>query len=178
MITAKLTQLKEKILQNQQYFAQGFVNVMQHPENGIISNKETIVFPADNLGDYFYFRVPKDIDLRLSPQDTITQCASGYITGAEIYLVACVSDADPEQLVVNLINLLRDKCGGELVLRSFSTNPEAILMRELSGIEKENIEAALQRLDPSHTIVSITFSITSVIPYIKPDCLPDPCKQC
>lgn len=178
MITNKLIGIRDRILQYCPFFSAGYSDVYQDDELGIIADGNEIVFPNDTLGDYFYLRIPDTNTFRQNNSYRISDKLMGYESVSNIYLVAVVANADPDILISNIVNLIRDQEG--VILRDWVGQSGVILRRELSKLDgNENIQAALQRLDSTQTIVSVGFSITvPVNPYVKPDCLPNPCKEC
>jgi hypothetical protein len=179
VIASKLKEIKDRVLQYQPYFSAGYEDVVQDQTLGIVTNGDEAIFPNDTLGDYFYLRIPDVNQFRINNQYMIASCTgNGYETSSNIFLVACVRNADPDILVSNIVNILRTYNG--LILRDWVHQSGVVVRRELAKMkDAESINAALARLDQNYTIVSVGFTLTyGMSTYTKPDCLPDPCKAC
>jgi hypothetical protein len=171
--------IKERLLQYQPYFSAGYINAYIEPITGIIHVGEEVLFPNDSLGDYFYLRVPDSGRFIVNNTLKISDCSGdGYQITMPVYLVACVRNADPDKLISNIINVIRTIEGVRLA--DFIVNSESVVVREMSKVKDRNsLMTSLKNLCDSYTIVSVGFAINSTLDtYTKPDCLPNPCKEC
>lgn len=175
MLRSNLARLKDFILQYNPYFNQGFDDVVMDETTGIVHNNQP-VFPADEYGDYFYLRhVSTRFDT--GSQYQVSECIKGFGLQANLVLVACMRDADPDKLQSNLFNTL-SAYPVQIRLNDALFLSEQVLLKELARVKAENVAAALQRLDPGYTIVSIDFSLTELFNTTSLRCFETPCKSC
>lgn len=177
MLKEKLYNLKEHILKYNPYFNNAFDYTVQDENTGIIHDSIP-VFPADNLGDYFYLRITNNVRFDNQSIYNTATTISGVGLVPTIILVACVRDADADKLLNNLVNTLRaESCGARIGLVSMLFNGRDVILQELARMkEKENIEAALQRLPSGMTLVSITFTYSFNYTFQKLKCFDPPCN--
>lgn len=168
MLKAKLKHISDYILAQNTYFDAGYSDVYKN-ENGHILSGETPVFPADNLGDYFYLRLPQAVTFDLvTPQE---DCQFSYNANGAITLVAFVMNADADTLLHNLANTLQGY-GTTVRLSRGVYQSEVVVLQEL---DKENAVNVLANLDKDMTIVSITFN---VVQPVSLRCVTKPCTSC
>jgi hypothetical protein len=175
MIQSTLTGLKDYILSTNTYFGKGFDDVYMDESTGIVANNLP-VFPADNLGDYFYLRLPNQSRFDYNVVNRVTDCSNTPAIVSEITLVACVRKANADRLVTNLLNTI-SSYNDDVRFVTVQYRSEDVVLRELSRMKKENIDAALQRLG-NHTIVSVNFSLSVSfrLRKVSSNCILDPCK--
>lgn len=168
------SELLNYIIDENPYFQNGFDDVYLDETTGMVHNGEPI-FPSDTLGNYFYLRLPNTIRFDSSDVYKISECENTPATIYDLILVACHKDADPNELLNNLITTL-GKFDGSIVFTNASINSEAVILQELSSMSAENKEAALQRKPSNLTIVSISFTYTEVP--APNNCITEPCATC
>ncbi len=172
----RLTKLKEFILKYNTYFEMGFEDVFLH-ENGYVAN-DVPVFPADNLGSYFYLRLPNALQADYANRYSIADSALGIGVRYDIVLVACVNDSDCSLLLENLITTIGQYQDEDIKITKMLYNPDDVVTQELGKIGKENLEAALQRFPDNIGIASISFSFTTPFVLQSLNCIKNPCIQC
>jgi len=181
MIGGMLDKVRDCILANNKYFCEGYSNVWRDEQtNQILTMKADqykVVFPNDTLGDYFYLRNDGNIVFNPSAENLISDCIdSAYDTNITVNLVAIMDNADPEELLSNLLTTIQYCEGFRTNLVSASTNPSTIITNELLNLADADIQAALQR--NKRTIVSLTFNMIDAIVIKDPSCIENPCKLC
>lgn len=163
------------------YLTKGFNHAWIDDETGQVFaayGKEMIaVFPNDQLGDYFYMRTPQRINFSEAKDYKMVECLRGTAVSGQVILVACVRDADSDQLVHNLANTLQSY-SSDLMLNSAIFQSEFVMLQELAKMKEENISAALARIKPDMTFVSLTFTMRSEFQYTPLQCMTKPCKKC
>lgn len=178
----QLNSIKEHILQYNPYLTQGFNHAWQDEQNGEVyaqKGKEFVaVFPNDSLGDYFYLRTPQKVSFSESKEFVISDCYKGTGMIGQVVLVAMVRDADADGLLNNLINTVQLYDNETIALNSAVYQNEFVVIQELAKMSKEAMEAALARIKPNMTMVSITFTIKAPFRYRKLSCMTKPCKPC
>jgi len=177
MISDKLALLKDFILLHNPYFNQGFDDVILDDSTGYVFNDQP-VFPADNLGNYFYLRLPNNVTFDYDTIYKTSECASEPGIKSAVILVACMRDADRDKLFLNLLSTILAFKVARIKFISGSYQPDAIVSQELAKIDKSNIEAALQRLPEDYTLISITFSLGVNIFPLALNCIQNPCNEC
>lgn len=172
-----LAKLKDFILLHNPYFKHGFDAVVLE-ESGYVAENGQIVFPADDLGNYFYLRLPNNLQADYNPQYSIADSYQSIGVKYDIILVACVVNGDNGKMLENIITTLGRYNDEPLRMTKLLHLADDIVIQELSKIGKENAEAALQRFPENMGICSVHFTFT--IPYIfqQLKCLQDPCKTC
>lgn len=169
------------ILTHNPYFKQGFANVSIDEKLGIVGDENKPIFPSSSFGDYFYVRYAAPVAL--------SNLASGFMEEGRmaasyqipLVLVAVVRDADSDILFTNLLTTLANyKDKGLQAVRFERTSEEVIeiVTTELAGLKPADLDAALQRLDTSQTLVSIRFTLVSDIEIQSLSCIQNPCKPC
>lgn len=175
MLKSKLTALKDFILEHNTYLSKGYDNVYMDQKVGLIHDGEP-VFPADNLGDYFYLRLPERMTFDYNGLYKASDCGNEPGIAAQMILVACVRKASPDNLILNLASTLNKFKEAEIKITGALFESEAVLLQELAKMKDENVFAALQKLDKDYTIVSIGFTITASFDFIKLNCIVNPCS--
>lgn len=173
MIKTYLEQLKEHILEYNTYFDNGYADVIQD-YRGIIRNKQPI-FPQDTLGNYFYLRLPSDVQFDNSAQYNISDCSNGFGISAVIVLVAIVNGANADILFDNMLSTVSRWKGLNLRFTRGLFQSDLVVAQELSKISKEDLQTALQRLREDQTMISLQFTATAAFNAQKLNCITDPC---
>lgn len=174
MLYDKLRELKDYVLLKNTYFNNGFSYVYQ--DQGIWTDEDdkTAVFPADDLGNYFYFRLPNDISLVSSAEFRLDDCTTPVAATAQIVLVACVRGANNDLLAKNIINTFQTAPIYAKTFTSAILMKEKVVRQELSFLTGESLQAALQRIPKDYSIISINFTITQ--PIMLNSCIVNPCS--
>jgi len=174
MTTDALKKLKEFILQYNQYFVDAFHNVSMNPK-GFIMCGDVPVFPDDGLGNYFYLRVPNAVQFDYSKEYIVAEGINPIGIKIPLVLVACVVNAKPERLLENLITTLQQYLPEDIKFLSATDQKEIVIGQELAKCAKADIEAARQKVDPSYSIVSISFTFTVPYQVKELNCIQSPC---
>lgn len=169
-----LTAIKDFVLQYNPYFSAGYSDVYMDETKGYIAN-DKVIFPNDNLGNYFYLRLPHDVGFDYTPASRVDDCSNTPNPTGDVTIVAIVKDANPDKLIQNLLNTISGY-NATVRLKGAKYNSANVTLTELGRASKEVKEAALKRL--KHTIVSITFTLS--VPFtlrrITSNCIIDPCQ--
>ena len=176
MLKQQLANIKQFILDNNSYFNNGYDDVYQN-EKGMIGNNNELIFPADNRGNYFYLRLPKNIGFKYDEKYRTNDCIAPLIITSQIILVAQVKGADPDILLNNLLNTVLN-IGHAFVITGAIMKAEEVILQELAKIDPINIDAALKNLDVNNTLVSISFNYSTQFVTQKLSCITNPCKTC
>lgn len=181
MIKQDFEQLKNFILDNNDYFHKGFANAYKDDVSNAINvqqGKDVLsVLPADNLGNYFYLR--NDAWTKFEPKhperlsDTGTQRLS-FLDTISVQLIAVVENADAYILIENLRNtaMMYKELNVQPVTGSW--NREQVVASELSNMSSSDINAALQRLS-NETIVRVSLSISKT--FVPSSCINNPINK-
>jgi hypothetical protein len=174
MLYDKLIELKNHVLLKNTYFNKGFSFTYQ--DQGIWSDEDDKepIFPRDDLGNYFYFRLPNDIGLTTIPALAVGDCAVQASAQAQIILVACVRNADNDLLMKNLINTISDMPVYAKTFTSGILMKEKVVRQELSFLSGDELQNALKKIPKDYSIVSINFTITNPISFNR--CIENPCS--
>lgn len=182
MTTNQLIAFKDYILAQNTYISKGFAvafkdtvskQVLCHSGTDFVQ-----VMPNDTLGNYFYIRYVKGIEFTADYNSRIADNQKlnlSYLDKMPVVLVFVVKDADPYALLDNI----RVTCAGfsnfKVIPTGAVTIPEIVIQDEMSGADKGDIQAALQRAG-GYTIISVSATITKQ--YYPTKCISDPCKSC
>lgn len=182
MTTADLIALRDYILAQNTYFDNGYYYAVKDVENkqvmALDGNKIVTVFPNDRLGNYFYLRSDGEVKHNIREGERIRDCGAqriAFLDTETVYLVASVINADALTLVNNLRITALAYNGLQVIPASSNYNREIVVFGELTGVEKEDISAALQRLK-KETIVRLTLSVNKK--YIASNCIEPVCNPC
>jgi hypothetical protein len=172
-----LRALRDFILQYNPYYTTGFANVLQY-DNGLVATTGQAVFPADNLGNYFYLRMPNQVQVDNSPAYTIADNGLGIGLQYNVVLVACMLDGNAECMITNLLTTLMRYHNEPLRITTVLPNAEDVIFQELSKVNEATAINAVKNLPEKLTICSIHFTFT--IPFVPQQlgCLSTPCKNC
>lgn len=182
MLKDKLTILKDFILSNNTYFDTGYAFAEMNYA-GIIEAEDHIgnrmaIFPNDTLGDYFYMRLPDKVIMNKEAFYQVGECSKGMGMVTNIILVACMRNVDSDQLLANLLTTLVNFANPKTSITSFIMHSESVLTQELAKIPKDDLQAALQRMDTSYNLVSVNFNFTVPFVFNNLDCIVNPCIGC
>ncbi len=177
MLKAKLEMLKEFILTNNTYFTSGYANAVQDDETGIVHERVPL-FPNDALGNYFYLRVQRGVQFSYEGMYKMSDAVGSVGINAQIVLVACVRNADADKLAENLVMTMSRYYPEYIKLQQVLYQSEQVVGQELALLSRENIQAALQRIDSDYTMVSLLFSYAAPIIVQPLKCITNPCKTC
>lgn len=178
MLHHDFEQLKDFILENNNYFRAGFANAYKDDVSNAVWVKEGKDFkkllPTDTLGNYFYLR--NDAWLRHETKeperlmDTGTQRLA-FLDTMSVQLVAVVNSADAYKLIQNLRNTVMMYSALNVVPVTTSWNREQVVSTELAKMPMEDVNVALQRLK-DETIVRLALSVSKS--FIPSDCIIEP----
>lgn len=178
MLQQKLTKLRDFILQYNTYFGRGYDNVVKDNSTGQINYGNDIVFPADELGNYFYLRLPNN----LQPDYNFPSIADSHLSIGvkyDVILVAIVSGADGSILLENMLTTLGRYQDEPLRMTKAIYQSDVVISQELAKIGTDNIRAALQKFTESETgICSVHFQFTIPFIFQRLNCIQNPCKSC
>lgn len=170
MITDALKNLEGFILRYNKYFVASFYKVSMNPKGFIMAGDEP-VFPADELGNYFYLRIPNTFQFDYDKQYTIVEGASNIGIKIPVVLVACVHEGSGETLLENLITTLQQYNPDDIKFTSATSQKEIVISQELAKIKKENMEAAQQKIDSDYALASISFVFTTPYQFKELNCI-------
>lgn len=175
MLKSHIEDIKDYMLEENDYFQNGFCNVYQNEEKGVVLSGDVPVFSAD-FGNYFYLRLPTNVSFTNGGAYMISDSIKGLGLSAQVVLVAVYQNGDSDKLLNNIVNTLQGKCGENIDFTSASYIAEEVIRQELSFMPQESRETALANLPPDLTIVSLAFTYT--IPFIYSRCIENPCPTC
>lgn len=175
MLQDKLNSIRDSILRYNTYFKEGYSSVYVDDKAIRSIDKQIAVFPNDTLGDYFYIRLADAAAFRFTPR-ALAECINGYDLNANLVLVAVVRNAHSGDLIHNLVSTF-SQIGGTNVTSAIWIK-EDVVKEEMKSMDKKEINAALSRLKPHDTIVSIKFGYNGTIGIIDLNCIPNPCRTC
>jgi hypothetical protein len=177
MLQQQLTKIKDFILQYNSYYDKGYDSVVMDDFTGQINNGDETIFPADNVGNFFYLRLPND----LIPDYQLPPIADNYLSigvAYNIILVAYMDNGDSSKMLENLITTLGRYQDEQLKMTKLSCNIDSIVKKELFNMGKENLNAAIQRFPNGFGLCSISFTFTIPFVFQKLTCLEKPCLNC
>lgn len=175
----QLASLKDFILQYNPYFNDGFAEVFQH-ESGHIATTDKIVFPADDNGNYFYLRLPNQLQAVYQNNYKIADDWNGIGVKYDVILVAYAQNADSSLMLQNIITTI-GQCSNhdiDITMTKFIYQDDDVVTQELGKIGKENLEAALEKFPDNIGICSVHFSLTVPFVFQKLNCIQSPCNDC
>lgn len=159
-----------KLLSLQHYFDSGFCNAYKLSNGyvvGLVDGNEKRIFPQDKYGSYFYIRNARSASV---VSYKISDCLNGSIYKSTPSFVAVIGqDVCRDNAIQNIIAVLNSVHG--VTVNSVSWDSERVIIDEMSGADRLDIDAALQRLK-KYTIIKIDFTL-SVLPCSTPtvECL-------
>lgn len=176
MFQSRLDDITAFIMEYNTYFDMGFSNVWLDEKVGFVADDKTPVFPSDSLGNYFYLRLPKQIDFLYSTNYNYSDCSGGIASKSSVILVACIKENNPDALLENMIATLRNYNKAELRIKNALYQPMYVIEQELRNISEKEREQALKRISLNDSYISITFDITETILSNKLNCIEAPCS--
>ena len=178
----ELNNLKDFILENNKYFSEGFADCWQDPIEGKIyrgfGEQTATVFPADNLGNYFYLRPAQKLNFKINSAYAVSETTKGYEINESIILVACVQKADNDILLKNILYTLNGFFGNKVAFQSAVYENNAVVIQELSKLSKQERITALSRVPSNTTFVSVTFGLFEGFIQQNLTCLKNPILCC
>lgn len=182
MTTADFIALKDYFLQTNPYFSDGYALAFKDDETNMIFQRDDAgfraVFPLDNKGNYFYFRLDSTVSVQESIAERVVDCGTARITFLDsliVQMVAIVKEADEWTLINNIRNTAMSYGQYDVIPTTYIPIRELVVSSELSGVEGEEMRKALTNLK-SETIVRVTLNIRKR--YTPSDCILNPCKSC
>lgn len=178
MKKADFIALKDYIIGKNEYFTAGFANAFSVDDGGVYVSDNMgykCVMPNDALGNYFYLKNANDITHNKAAD--ISDCGTNkaYNDIINVTLIAIVNDADEFELINALRNTVISYPDMTIVPFKTSFNRESVVIAEMRGAEKEEIQYALQRLK-NETIVRLELRVTKQ--YFASNCVINPCETC
>jgi hypothetical protein len=177
MLQKILTELKDYVLEKNNYLLQGYSNVYTDEQTGVV-HEDKAIFPADNMGNYCYLRMAGALSFDYDKVYNLSDTINGVGLKAQVNLVASVKDADNGKLLANMVNTIRAYQKYHVRLTTALCQPEAVIMQELAKINRNLLLGALQRTKHDDALVSVSFIVTIPFQFIPTDCLTNPCKIC
>lgn len=177
MIRESLAAIKAHVLDYNTYFDRGYDDVELNTTRGFVVSGETAVFPADNLGDYFYLRLPDNISFSNGNAYRVTDCANAAGGNINLVLVAVVKNSDPVKVMENMIYTIQ-RLGDEVRITAATIDSAATILQELGKLPKANQLKALSDWNSRDAAISVTFTLTLTYEPRKKDCIVDPCLTC
>jgi len=176
-LTDHIIAVAEFVKVNNTYFDGYYPLAELDDELGVVNDGNQPIFPSDEFGNYFYFRLPHNLQFDYSNSNMIADAGGGIGVKYDIVLVACVRDADEGALLGNLLITLGNYCKNNFRLTKANWGITVIL-QELAKIKKENQTSAVQKVPDNMSLVSISFTFTVPFIYQSLRCIETPCKNC
>lgn len=178
MLAQSLTKLRDFILKYNTYFDSGFDNAVKDDSTGQVNDGTKIIFPADNLGAYFYLRLPKQLQADYSREYIISDPANSIGVKNDVILVAYYPGGDNAKLLENIITTIGRYNDEPLKITKMIYQTDSILFQELSGISKDDLKSALQQFPEDSAICCVHFTFTIPFVFQNLNCIQKPCKDC
>lgn len=173
---------KAHILKLNPYFDTGYANAFKDGISDAIKVRQgkdfKDIFPADNVGNFFYLRNEPNISYTASRQEAYSDVKQGRLAFQNTnlcYLVAVVDDADDMVLINNLINTCMMYGKMSVIPTQSIWLRENVVVEELDGFSEDVVMRVLQRLK-NETIIRLTLNVQSL--YLPDTCIENPCKSC
>lgn len=176
LLQQQLTNLRDFILTNNTYFDNGFDYVTQDGISGYVATNDKPVFPADDLGNYFYLRLPNQLGFDYNEIYKVSDCGGGVGVSYNVILVALVVDANTELLLQNMLTTLGNYNQNNIKMTKILIHSEDVVSQELAKIDKSEIESAAQRIPLNSALCSVHFTFTVPYIYQKLSCITNPCE--
>lgn len=169
-ISEALTQIKSLIMEFNPYFDNAYIATSVNvSDGGQVADKDTVLFPCDHLGNYFY----------LKPSGQTNWIASGRVEEHKASFVAYVENMDAEQIIDNICAAIVAKCRLSLSIkpRFATTNISDIIKSETP---KKGQQTALKNIGENASLIKIDFVV--LLPKVdrakSEDCIINPCSNC
>lgn len=172
MLKAAVTNIKEFILEKNTYFNNGYSDVYQNEEVGLVLSGNNPVFPAD-LGNYFYLRLHTNVTFSNGGVNSIADSIKGVGLNVNIVLVAIVKEAKHDILLQNLVNTIQAYCGEDISFNGATYNSDEVIRQELSFMTQDARDKAMANLPDNLAIVSLSFTYSA--PFTFNNCIYNPC---
>lgn len=175
MIREALNKLEQFIRKYNPYFDGSFSDVRQDMITGFVMSGETPVFPDDTLGNYFYLRIPANMNFDYSKEYIIAEGVNPIGIKVPVVLVACIKRGSAHTLLENLLTTIQQYLPDDIKFTSATHLKEIVIAAELAKIPKENIESALDKVSEDYSIVSVSFVFTIPYQLRELNCIKTPC---
>ena len=181
MVQQMFQAICDYIIQENDYFCKGYCDVVKDDTTNLIYTNtfpdRLVIFPNDQLGDYFYLRNNAIVEFNQATEFAISDCISGATQLIiPIVMVTVMRNVDPFILLQNISSSL-SVYQETLLFNSSNWNREQIVAEELRGASTKEIEAAKNRLQ-NFTLLSFSFRLIIPFSYLKTNCITNPCKPC
>lgn len=169
-ISEALSQIKGLIMEYNTYFDNAYIATSTNiTDGGQIAEKDTVLFPCDHLGNYFY----------LKPSGQTNWIASGRVEEHKASFVAYLENIDAEQVVDNICATIVSKCRLSLSIKpKFATTNISEVIK--SETPKKGQQTALKNIGENASLVRIDFVV--LLPNVdkakSEDCIINPCINC
>lgn len=165
MINEVRDYIKDAMLEQNDYFNVGFVDVSINPILGIvISTEETEVpvFPSDSFGNYFYIRNNGVVKFGGNIGTGISDCEQSIGVSSSLTIVACVRNAEPDSLLSNIVNTLLVCKKYNIDILEANIERLSVIVNELRFMDNETKMKALANIPEEMTIISININIKTI----------------
>lgn len=169
-ISEALSQIKGLIMEYNTYFDNAYIATSTNiTDGGQIAEKDTVLFPCDHLGNYFY----------LKPSGQTNWIASGRVEEHKASFVAYLENIDAEQVVDNICATIVSKCRLSLSIKpKFATTNISEVIK--SETPKKGQQTALKNIGENASLVRIDFVV--LLPNVdkakSEDCIINPFFNC
>lgn len=169
-ISEALSQIKGLIMEYNTYFDNAYIATSTNiTDGGQIAEKDTVLFPCDHLGNYFY----------LKPSGQTNWIASGRVEEHKASFVAYLENIDAEQVVDNICATIVSKCRLSISIKpKFATTNISEVIK--SETPKKGQQTALKNIGENASLVRIDFVV--LLPNVdkakSEDCIINPCINC
>jgi hypothetical protein len=178
MIHDALQTLANYIRTNNPYLNNVYSEVVQHILTGYVQTHEEVIFPNDTLGNYAYLRVPNAMQFEDGPQYEHSEGVLNVGLRLPVVLVAVMRGADEEQLLENLITTLMQYSASMpepyIKLTSATYQKDVIVINELAKVPKNDVRAAIGKIDDDMVMASLSFVFTIPYQYKQLACIQTP----
>lgn len=168
-ITNAKEQISSAIKLAMPFYSRGYIDVKKDFEGVAIPYEgETVVFPSDYLGDYFYIR--QEGNISWTPKK---------IEEHKLILVSYTENTDTNILLENLSDILVRKCAFPFGIRLLNATTDTYSVVR-SEVAKKGIKTALKNIKNNISLLKIEFVVVLPSPngYKKDECMTKPCKTC
>lgn len=183
---SNLDRLAAHILKQNPYLQCGYSLAWIDPQVGGVFGYKTaakgdfervVLLPADRHTAYFYLRPQEKAVYTDSAETNISTCISGVMQTGSVRLVAVVAEADPNELIENILHTLAAYSNASLSGGGSDWNRENVTIEELQGRDAKDIDATLARLN-KYAVIAVTFTLNTPIQYAGTGCRKSPVLPC